>query len=149
MNLTQKQETFALNLFKGMYQRDAYIDAYKATYSMETVDANASRLAHNVKVLARLQELQEAIVDTTVMTVQERKERLSKIGNEELLSSKGSIIRSGNIQAIDLLNKMERIYEEGIKVNIDNRTIEIIVSSDTAKKLTEQIIKGEGTEQGL
>lgn len=141
--LTQKQETFTLNLFKGMYQREAYIDAYKPTYALETVDANASRLAHNAKVLARLGELQEAISDSSVMTVKERKERLSEIGSEELLSSKGSIIRGSNIQAIAELNKMERIYEEGIRVNIDNRTVEIIVSSDTAKKLTEQIIGGE------
>ena len=34
LSLTQKQETFTLNLYSGMYQRDAYIDAYKPTYSL-------------------------------------------------------------------------------------------------------------------
>jgi phage terminase small subunit len=47
--------------------------------------------------------------------------------------------------AISELNKMERIYDEGTTVNIDNRKIEIIVSSETAKKLTEQILIGVGT----
>ena len=47
--------------------------------------------------------------------------------------------------AISELNKMERIYEEGTTVNIDNRKIEIIVSTETAKKLTEQILVGAGT----
>ena len=77
--LTQKQEIFTQNLFKGMYQRDAYIDAYKPTYALSTIDANASRLAHNEKVLARLQELNEGAEDATIASVVERKQILSEI----------------------------------------------------------------------
>ncbi len=77
--LTQKQETFTLNLFKGMYQRDAYIDAYKPTYALSTIDEAASRLASNVKVKARLQELREATEDSAIATVGERKKVLSEI----------------------------------------------------------------------
>lgn len=51
------------------------------------------------------------------------------------------------LQAISELNKMERIYEEGTTVNIDNRKIEIIVTSDNAKQLTEKIIQGIGTKK--
>lgn len=49
------------------------------------------------------------------------------------------------IQAITELNKMEGVYAEGAPVNIDNRKVLIIVSSDTAKKLTEAILDGKGT----
>lgn len=49
------------------------------------------------------------------------------------------------MQAVDLLNKMEKIYAEGTTVNIDNRKIEIIVTSENAKQLTEKIIDGQGT----
>lgn len=42
------------------------------------------------------------------------------------------------IKAIDLLNKMDKIYSEGPQVNIDNRKIEIIVVDEEAKELTEQ-----------
>ena len=50
-------------------------------------------------------------------------------------------------QAVDLLNKMEKIYAEGTTVNIDNRKIEIIVTTENAKQLTEKIIDGQGTEK--
>jgi len=78
--LTTKQEKFVLNLFGGMYQRDAYIDAYKPAHcALSTIDANASRLANNDKVLRRLKELKEATAGATVSTVLERKEVLTEV----------------------------------------------------------------------
>lgn len=50
------------------------------------------------------------------------------------------------IQAISELNKMEHIYTEGATLNIDNRKVEIIVSGEEAKRLTEAILNGERTE---
>jgi len=44
------------------------------------------------------------------------------------------------VKAIDLLNKMDKIYSEGPTVNVDNRKIEIIVQSEKAKDLTERIL---------
>ena len=49
------------------------------------------------------------------------------------------------IQAIDLLNKMDKLYTDGASVNIDNRTWAINVNSEKAKELTERIIEGERT----
>ena len=49
------------------------------------------------------------------------------------------------IQAIAELNKMEKVYTEGTQVNIDNRKVEIVVSTENAKRLTEEILRGEGT----
>ncbi len=46
------------------------------------------------------------------------------------------------MQAIAELNKMERIYEEGTTVNIDNRKAEIIVTSENARKLLTEIADG-------
>lgn len=48
--------------------------------------------------------------------------------------------------AIDLLNKMDRIYEAEGGGLIDNRVINIYVNSEEAKKLTEAILSGKGTE---
>ena len=42
-------------------------------------------------------------------------------------------------QAIDLLNKMDKIYTETPNVNIDNRTINIIVRDEEAAKLIDRI----------
>ena len=50
------------------------------------------------------------------------------------------------IQAIDLLNKMDKIYSDGAQVNVDNRKIEIFVVSEKAKELTEAIMRGERTQ---
>ena len=108
--LTQRQENFTLNIFNGMTQRDAYIEVYHPSYSIETIDANASRLASNEKVKARLDELNQRTEDSTVATVKERKQRLTTILRGDTAS----------IPAITELNKMEKVYETGIL--IDNRT---------------------------
>ena len=49
------------------------------------------------------------------------------------------------VRAATELNKMEKIYTEGPTVNIDNRKIEIYVSSDKARNLMERITQGERT----
>lgn len=57
--MTDKQEAFAQALARGLSQREAYYEAYPNSkrWSEVTVDANASRLAKNSKVIARLNEL--------------------------------------------------------------------------------------------
>ena len=49
-------------------------------------------------------------------------------------------------QAIDLLNKMDKIYSDAPVVNIDNRELTINVLNPASKKQTERLIKGERTE---
>lgn len=46
-------------------------------------------------------------------------------------------------QAIDLLNKMDKLYSEGSTVNIDNRKVEIYVADRETKQLVERLISGE------
>jgi len=140
--LTVKQEKFVINVFKGMTQRDAYVDAYHPGYSIEAVDANASRLASNDKVLTRLAELQGEVVSVAVSTVRERKEKLSQIANGELRTP---ATPKEAIMAITELNKMDRVYVD-MPVQ-DNRSITIIVSNEEAKLLTEGI-KGFGIWHG-
>ena len=47
------------------------------------------------------------------------------------------------LKAIDLLNKMDKLYSEGAVVNVDNRKVEIYVGSDKAKQLVEKIVSGQ------
>ena len=49
------------------------------------------------------------------------------------------------IHAIDLLNKMDKLYEADGAVNIDNRTLNIYVNSEKSKNLTQRLIEGERT----
>jgi phage terminase small subunit len=80
-DLTPKQERFALNLFKGMSQRDAYVKAgYSAKSSPDTLDRHACALAKNDKIMVRLSDLQAKAETDAVMTKQERMARLSEIG---------------------------------------------------------------------
>jgi len=184
MRLTQKQETFTQNLFKGMYQRDAYIDAYHPNYRLSTIDGNASRLANNEKVKAYWDELREAAKTASIADVTERKQVLTEIvrGRVGTLLDDSQRIKQGEpltsasiqevdtfdikigkgenaklaqvtkiklhnpIQAVDLLNKMERIYEAEGSVTVDNRTLIINVNSEKAKDLTQRLIKGERAE---
>lgn len=50
------------------------------------------------------------------------------------------------IQAITELNKMERIYSDGAILNVDNRVVNINVSSEKAKELTQRLLGGERTD---
>ena len=78
---TQKQERFTRNLFEGMNQSDAYREAgYDvAKQTLATIHSNASRLANNVKVLERLEELRRKAEDETVAVPLERKQVLTEI----------------------------------------------------------------------
>src|SRR5690554_5841988 len=82
--LTQKQENFCLNVFQSMSQREAYIQSYKPNYAITTIDANASRLASNEKVLKRLSELREKAQNSKIAFVIERKEILSEIARANM-----------------------------------------------------------------
>lgn len=48
-------------------------------------------------------------------------------------------------QAIDLLNKMDKLYTDGATVLNDNRTLTINVASEKAKDITQRLIAGERT----
>jgi len=186
MKLTQKQERFTRNLFEGMSQYDAYREAgYAITASRATIDANASRLANNDKILARLERLNKEADDASIAAVKERKQILTEIARGNLLDyqevgadgsylnidknspnsraiseittrteynkdeSSAAVVTKVKIHnpvpAIDLLNKMEKIYSENT-VNVDNRTVNIYTNSEKAKELTERLVGGEGTE---
>lgn len=96
-----RHEKFALALFKGMSQKDAAIGAgYKPSRARQT----ASRLATNGNIVARILELHQKAESDAIMSVRERKERLSEIAR------KGNPNLADPISAIRELNKMEGSY---------------------------------------
>lgn len=67
--LTAKQEKFCQSIADGMNQTDAYKSAYSAKNQTEkTLWANASRIANNSKVLARISELKAKIAKKQLWT---------------------------------------------------------------------------------
>lgn len=124
MDLTQKQTNYALNLFKGMSQRVAYIEAgYSSNQSLAVIDENAYKLAKHNGIIMRLDELNKAVESPVVMDIAKRKQRLSLLAEEDI-ENKGIIVRTSNIQAIAELNKMDGVYDSNT-VNINSIKIQI------------------------
>ncbi len=79
--VNKQHEAFCVAYFGGMNGKEA---AVKAAYSPKTARSMASRLLTKVNIITRLQELQEAAVNAKIMSVIERKERLSEIARARL-----------------------------------------------------------------
>ena len=140
--LTEKQERFCLNLFSGMSQREAYIQAgYSSDALPATIDTKASILSSTAKISERLAELRQAAQDETIANVLERKQRLTEIVRENVRNDKGIPIRTYNIQAVAELNKMDGIYDTRTVVNNDNRSINISVRSEESQDLLNGLTK--------
>ncbi len=124
--LTAKQEQFAQNIIKGMSQADAYRSAYStARMADKTIHENASRLANDSKVAARIAELRGQIPTENIMSAQKRLEWLTElIGNEEVYTS-------DKLKAIDIMNKMQGEYVQKVQAEVTNAVnISIELSDD-------------------
>jgi phage terminase small subunit len=96
--LTQKQERFVLNLFQGLSQRDAYVKAgYSSNQLPATIDRHAAELAKTDKIQARLSDLNGKAESKAIMSVSERKERLSEIARARLTDYQETGLDSGYI----------------------------------------------------
>lgn len=143
--LTQKQETFVLNLFKGMTQREAWIQAgYSSNYAPAIIDSNACALANSSKIKARYNELNKKTEGDTVATVVERKQRLTAFMREDIVSDKGIKLRAGNIAATTELNKMDGSYAPE---KIDIR--EILITADMRALAAKEMLEIKEKEDEL
>lgn len=68
--------------------------------------------------------------------------KVTEFSAGETSTKKTTIRLHSPIQAIAELNKMDGIYREGMTVNIDNRRLEITVSSEKTRELLGEIEKG-------
>lgn len=124
--LTQKQEQFALNIFKGLNQADAYRQSYSAkNMSDNAIYREASLLMSNPKIAQRIQELRDKTAKYSIMSAQERLEWLSNlISNEEEGTNE-------KLKAIDIMNKMQGEYVQKVEADVKSEvTINIELSDD-------------------
>lgn len=111
--LTAKQEQFAQNIIKGMSQADAYRSAYNTKRMADkTIHENASRLANDSKISARIAELRDKISTESVMTAQNRLEWLT-----ELICSEKACT-TDKLKAIDIMNKMTGEYVQKVQAEV-------------------------------
>ncbi len=127
MRLTQKQETFCLNLFRGLSHHEAYVQAgYSSKQLPATLDRHAFDLVNNSKVVARLAELRQKAEDASVATVLERKQRLTEILRAtipDFVTEDGIKVerKSPNIGAVSEITTKTKVYRKtGEAVNIIN-----------------------------
>ena len=109
-----RHELFAQAIVRGMSQTAAAIQAgYKKSRARQT----AHELVTKSDILDRILELAVKTETSTVMTVKERKERLSDIAKEDI-QGQYEAKRHPNISAIAELNKMGGDYAPS-KVEVD------------------------------
>lgn len=138
--LTAKQEKFALNIFNGMNQAEAYRDAYPNNKMTDkTVWESASKLVKNPKVTARIDELRAEAAKGSILTAQERLEYLSRVITGEESEKVAQIVEGEKIEfelpistknklsAVDLMNKMQGEYVTKIDGNISVTKLEDIL----------------------
>ena len=102
-----QHEIFAQSWFRGETKEQS---AIIAGYSPKWARSIGSRLSTNVNILSRYNELQKQTADDSIMSVKERRQRLSEFGREDIRNAQGTLIRHGSIAAMDLLNKMGGDY---------------------------------------
>lgn len=141
--LTPKQNAFARNLFKGMSERVAYINAgYSSSQLPATLDRNACLLAKNPKIVTRLAKLQAEADAAAIMSIQERKARLSEIGRARLvdfIDADGDVTLNEKIPNVGAVKKyMVKRYEVGrgdSKLPVIEKSIELYDPVDGVQEL--------------
>ena len=116
MAIKTKQELYALYLFQGMSQAEAYKKAGYSGKAITTITANACRLAKTDSVKNKVAELRAKAESSKIMSVIERKEMLT------LIARFGGKL---SIPAIAELNKMGGDYaptnneKQNLNVNVN------------------------------
>ena len=172
--LTQKQFTFCLQYVKTGKERDSAITAGyspKTAHVIASENLTKPKIIDYIQVLrqkaedasiANVVERKQVLTEITRGKLSQFTDDSGVIDRSKLDSSaiqgvdeqrtaggRASIIKlklHSPIQAIDLLNKMDKIYTDGLQVNIDNRDLTINVLTPKAKKQVEKLIEGERTE---
>ena len=103
MALTQKQENFCLAYIQNGNAAESYKKCYNTeNMKSESIYRKATELMATVTITARIKELRDKAESKAIITLEQRKELLSRFAWEEE-SDKA-------MKAIDLLNKMDSVY---------------------------------------
>jgi len=107
IKLTAKQEKFCQNIVSGMNQLQAYENAYPIDNSLEkTKTENASRLAAQPKIAARIQQLNAPAIEKAQINAEEIILDLKEIKNDR------KIRVSDRLKALELLGKTIAMFTD-------------------------------------
>ena len=123
-HLTAKQEAFARRLAAGETQADAYRHTYSgAGMAPPAVWSEASRLAANPKVAARVQELKAEVEEMRRMAALDREEAILSRLEHEALTARTDGAR---VKALELLGKHLGMFTDRVVVEAPDRPEEEI-----------------------
>ena len=171
--LTKKQEDFCLNIFEGKTGTQAAIEAgYAFKAAVVTASENLRKPNIIARIAELRQKAEDAsvanVLERKQILTEMARGRLAQFVTDELTpkmadsaalaelftivvqQKDGTQITQHKIKlvdrakAIDLLNKMERVYGE-MGIVIDNRSVYITVASEEGKDMANRIMGGEGT----
>jgi phage terminase small subunit len=103
MAITQKQENFCLAYIQNSNAAESYKQCYNTeNMKPESIYRKATELMANGTIKARINELRSKAESKAIITLEQRKELLSRFAWEEDATNA--------MKAMDLLNKMESVY---------------------------------------
>ena len=137
--LNAKYELVALGVVEGKtLEQIAQAAGYRTKYAYSHV----CRIARYPEVTERIRQLQSEAATEIIMSVNERLQRLSQIARARYNDPD----RDGDpIRAIAEMNRMQKIYDVGTNVNIEQRNLNINVISEASRQVTQQITDGART----
>lgn len=102
-DLTIKQEKFVLEYLKDGNASRAYREAYDSkNMKSETINRKAKELTDHPKISAKIAEFRNMNIEQTIISIEKRKELLTKFAFEEDASNA--------MKAVEILNKMDGVY---------------------------------------
>lgn len=150
--LTPMQEKYAQGLAMGMTQADAYRASYNCQDWLDSsIWCEASKLADHPMVIQRVKEIQEASQTRQVMSITKRKVRLSTIAEKDTVieTQFGSHTTYRDaLQAIDTLNKMDRLYAEPFEMGDGSSSISLVIRGPATQGLIDRLL-GKGSARML
>ena len=108
--LNERERKFCEVFADCKSKAEAYIKAGYTAKDVTVASAGANRLLKKVKILAEIRRIRDENAAPYIMTINERKKWLIGIMEDENAS------RTEKLKAMDLLNKMEGVYETKLRV---------------------------------
>ncbi len=124
MKLTVKEEAFVQGLFSGLSQRKAYKEAYNTDRMKdETIDVKACNLAKTDKVRIRLEELQDKVASSNILTEIELQEFWTEVVKDENEMK-------DRLKASELLGRNKKMFTDKIEASVGVRKLEDLLKDD-------------------
>ena len=127
--LTPKEEIFAQEKAKGADSVDAYEAAgYNPGATRKSHRENACRLAKRPHVMARIKELQEAVNQQAILSIEQIQANLTEIALDDNNS------KNVKLKALDQLAKTKGAYSDNVNVHASG-TLSLADKEEALKEL--------------